>query len=143
MAQSAFIKFVPGSTVPTLSLSEVKEQLAYYRDQLSKTAEQLGWDYDQAGFPYTVETKPDADNQWFYLKGTNPLYSSILFAVGKETADVEDSDSERHFIQVVLPDGATHGDKAKGNELCKFLGRHLKAELHLFNGRVMYFNPRK
>ena len=55
----------------------------------------------------------------------------------------EDSETVTHFIQIVLPDDCTHGDKGKGNELCKHLSRTLRAQLHLFNGRVMYFNPRK
>ncbi|MBP1992705.1 DUF1885 family protein [Paenibacillus eucommiae] len=139
MGQSAYIKLVTGSAVPALSLDELKEKLLHYRDQLSKTAEQLGWEYDEAGFPYTIETKPEADNQWFYLKGTNPLYKYIVFGVGKKQVN----ETDQHFVQVVLPDDATHGDKSKGNELCKHLGKQLKAELHLFNGRIMYFNPRK
>jgi hypothetical protein len=139
MRQSAYIKFVTGSAVPSLTLDELKDKLLHYREQLSHTAQQLGWDYDDAGFPYTIETKPEANNEWFYLKGTNPLYKYIVFGVGSN----QENDEEEHFVQVVLPDDATHGDKSKGNELCKHLGRHLKAELHLFNGRIMYFNPRK
>jgi hypothetical protein len=139
MSQSAYIKFVQGSAVASLTLDELKEQLLHYKDQLAKTAEQLGWEYDDAGFPYTIETKPEGEGKWFYLKGKNQLYKYIVFGVGSEKVGEE----EQHFVQVVLPDGATHGDKAKGNEFCKHLARHLKAELHLFNGRIMYFNPRK
>jgi hypothetical protein len=139
MSQSAYIKFVQGSAVASLTLDELKEQLLHYKDQLAKTAEQLGWEYDDAGFPYTIETKPEGEGKWFYLKGKNQLYKYIVFGVGSEKVGEE----EQHFVQVVLPDGATHGDKAKGNEFCKHLARNLKAELHLFNGRIMYFNPRK
>jgi hypothetical protein len=139
MGQSAYIKLVTGSLVPSLTLDEVKDKLMHYREQLALTAKQLGWDYDEAGFPYTIETKTEGKNEWFYLKGINPLYKYIVFGVGSK----QENDEERHFIQVVLPDDATHGDKSKGNELCKHLGKDLKAELHLFNGRVMYFNPRK
>jgi hypothetical protein len=139
MSQNAYIKLVAGSTVPTLTLDELKEKLLYYREQLSLTAKQLGWEYDDAGFPYTIETKPEGENKWFYLKGTNPLYKYMVMGVGSST----ENDEERHFVQVVLPNDATHGDKSKGNEFCKHLGKQLKAELHLFNGRIMYFNPRK
>lgn len=139
MSQNAYIKLVAGSTVPTLTLDELKEKLLHYREQLSLTAKQLGWEYDDAGFPYTIETKPEGENKWFYLKGTNPLYKYMVMGVGSST----ENDEERHFIQVVLPYDATHGDKSKGNEFCKHLGKQLKAELHLFNGRIMYFNPRK
>jgi hypothetical protein len=139
MGQSAYIKLVTGSTVPSLTLDELKEKLLHYREQLSQTAKQLGWEYDAAGFPYTIESKPEGADQWFYLKGANPLYKYIVFGVGSKHENEED----QHFVQVVLPDDATHGDKSKGNELCKHLGRQLKAELHLFNGRIMYFNPRK
>jgi hypothetical protein len=139
MAQSAYIKFVDGSTVPSLSLDELKGQLMHYKEQLALTGKQLGWDYDHVGFPYTVETRPEAADQWFYLKGIDPLYHYIVMGTGVE----QNGDSNQHYVQVVLPDGSTHGDKAKGNEFCKYLAKLWKAELHLFNGRIMYFNPRK
>ncbi len=81
--------------------------------------------------------KPKANG--FFLKGTNPLYKYIVMGVGTE----KNGDAERHFVQMVLPDGCTHGDKSKGNEFSKYLGKLWKAELQLFNGRTMYFNPRK
>ncbi|KRE51899.1 DUF1885 family protein [Paenibacillus sp. Soil724D2] len=139
MAQSAYIKFVTGSTVAALTLDELKERLLHYREQLSQTSKQLGWEYDEAGFPYTIETKPEGEGKWFYLKGINPLYKYIVIGVGNE----QNQEKEQHYVQVVLPDDATHGDKSKGNEFCKYLSKLLKAELHLFNGRIMYFNPRK
>ena len=139
MSQSAFIKFVEGSTVQSVTLDELKEQLMKYKEQLALTGKQLGWAYDEAGFPYTIETKPEGEGKWFYLKGKNPLYKYIVFGVGKEVRDEQES----HYIQVVLPDDSTHGDKSKANELCRYLGKTYKAELHMFNGRVMYFYPRK
>lgn len=139
MAQSAFVKLVSGSEIATITLDEVKERLLHYRDQLALTAKQLGWEYDQAGFPYTIESKPESDGKWFYLQSTDPLYKFLIFGVGTEQKD----DQQHYFIQIVVPDDATHGDKAKGNELCKYLAKVLKAELHLFNGRVMFFNSRK
>ncbi len=139
MAQSAYIKFVDGSARKTITLDELKEQLIVYRDQTAKTGEQLAWDYADAAFPYSVETKPGQEQLWFYLKGSSKLYRHIVFGVGKQ----EIADKEVQYVQVVLPDDCTHGDKAKGNEFCKYLAKTWQAELQLFNGRTMYYNPRK
>lgn len=139
MSQSAYIKFVEGSAVERLNLDEVKEQLQRYREQTSLTGRQLGWDYTEAAFPYTIETRQGEEHLWFYLKGTSPQYNYILFGVGSNT----DGEKETAYVQVVLPDSATHGDKAKGNELCKYFAKHMKAELTMFNGRTIYYNPRK
>ncbi|PYI54468.1 DUF1885 family protein [Paenibacillus flagellatus] len=139
MAQSAYIYLVDGSAASALTLDELKEHLDRYKEQTSLTGRQLGWDYAASAFPYSVETKPEGEGKWFYLKGLNPLYKYILFGVGTKT----EGDKEKAYVQVTLPDDATHGDKSKGNELCKYLARRLKAELRLFNGRTMYFNPRK
>lgn len=155
MAQSAYLYFVEGSEAASLTLDELKGWLNRYVEQTSITGSQLDWDYADAAFPYTIETKPDAGDQWFYLKGKTPLYHHIIFGIGSKqtdsaTADEASGSSEEapatnqvHYIQVVLPDGSTHGDKAKANEFVKYLGKHLKTETHLFNGRIMYFNPRK
>lgn len=139
MAKSAYIKLVPGSAASSITLDEVKQHLQEYIQQTSNTGKQLSWEYAEAAFPYTIETRYDSEDKWFYLKGTSPLYKYLIFGVGEETSGEE---TVPH-IQVVLPDGCTQGDVAKGNELSKYLARKLKAELHLFNGRVMYFNPRK
>ncbi|UVI32242.1 DUF1885 family protein [Paenibacillus spongiae] len=139
MGQSAYITFTDGSLVERLDLDQVKTQLNRYCEQTSLTGRQLGWDYTEAAFPYTVETKPGEEDRWFYLKGTSPLYNYILFGVGTK----QDGDRERAYVQVVLPDSATHGDKAKGNELCKYMAKQLQAELKMFNGRTIYYNPRK
>jgi hypothetical protein len=159
VAQSAYIKLVKGSAMESITLDEVKQKLELYISRVTHTGQQLSWQYADAAFPYTFESKPDSEGKWFYLKGKNKLYHYLIFGVGKETYEEENTrpkldgeegeeetfteTKERHFVQVVLPDGATHGDKSKGNEYCKYLGKELKAELHLFNGRVMYFNPRK
>ena len=37
----------------------------------------------------------------------------------------------------------TYGDKGKATEYAKFVAKNLQGELHLFNGRIMYFNKRK
>lgn len=139
MSQSAYIKLVEGSTVASMSLDDVKEEFLGYQDQTSNTGQQLDWGYADAAFPYTIETKPEGEGKWFYLKGKDDFYKHIVIGVDSEVVE----DEKRHFIQIVLPDDCTHGDKSKGNEFCKYLSRRLKAELHLFNGRVMYFNPRK
>ncbi|MBW5444732.1 DUF1885 family protein [Cohnella sp. CFH 77786] len=139
MSQSAYISLVQGSAMQEITLDGVKEQLRQYREQTEQTGRQLGWDYAGAAFPYSVEQKPEARDLWFYLKGTNPLYRNIVIGTGiRETENGSVS-----YIQVVLPDGSTHGDKAKANELCKWIGKRLQAEVKMFNGRTLYFNPRK
>lgn len=140
MSQSAYIKFVEGSAVPSLSLDELKDLLLKYKEQLALTGQQLGWEYEDKGFPYTIETKPEGEGKWFILKATNGYYKYILAGIGQEDRD---DGNARHYVQITLPDGASSGDKSKANEFCKHLAVKLKAELHLFNGRVMYFNPRK
>ncbi|QHW30319.1 DUF1885 family protein [Paenibacillus rhizovicinus] len=139
MSQSAYIKFVQGSAVDALSLSEVKDRLNRYKEQTGLTGQQLDWDYAEAAFPYTVETKSGEEDRWFYLKGTTPQYNYIMFGVGTET----NGEKTVSHVQVVLPDTATHGDKSKANELCKYMAKQLQAELKMFNGRTIYFNPRK
>lgn len=139
MSQSAYIKLVQGSERSSITLEEVKELLHTYTEQTAKTGEQLDWSYAEAAFPYTIEAKPGSEEEWFYLKGNHPYYKYMIFGVGTEARE----EDEVAHIQIVLPDNCTHGDKSKANELTKHLGRKLKAETHLFNGRVMYFNPRK
>jgi hypothetical protein len=139
MSQSAYLYFTEGSSVPSVTLEELEGYLLRYREQTAKTGEQLDWSYADAAFPYTIEKKPEGDGVWFYLKAKDEPYKYIVFGVGSKT----ENDAQKHYVHVVLPDGSTHADKSKGNELCKYLARTLKTELHLFNGRVMYFNPRK
>jgi hypothetical protein len=141
LGKSAYITFVEGSTVQQVSLNDVKEMLNQYIVRAKKTAEQIDYPYEEVAFPYTIEEKPEAQGKWFYLKGTNPkLYKYILFGVGSRPTE---DGSEQHFIQVTLTDFSTAGDKGKANEFCKYLAKHYKAELTLFNSRKMYFNPRK
>ncbi|EXX85569.1 hypothetical protein BG53_02200 [Paenibacillus darwinianus] len=139
MSQSAYIRFVNGSAVEQLTLDGVKERLGRYREQTTLTGRQLDWEYADAAFPYTIETKPGEEDRWFYLKGADPLYRYLVIGVDQ----TEENGKDVHFVQVVLPDDATHGDKAKGNEFCKYLAKHLQAELKMFNGRTIYYNPRK
>jgi len=138
MSQSAYIKLVPASNVQQMTLDDVKGWLRHYQEQTALTGEQLGWDYREAAFPYTMETKQD--DRWFYLKGINSHYNYIIFGMNKAASAAGD---QVPCIQVVLPDEATHGDKAKANELCKYIAKRLQGELTMFNGRTTYYYPRK
>lgn len=146
MGNSAYIKLVDASTTQTVRLEDVKEKFQRYVEMTSKTGQQLGWSYANAAFPYTIVEKPEGKDQWFYLKGTNELYKYIVVGVGSKQnpeQGEQDNASASHYIQVVLPEGSTHGDKSKANEFCKFLAKEFQAELDLFNGRTMYYYPRK
>lgn len=141
MGKSAYIKLVKGSSRQKISLNEVKEELDLLIEKTTRTGKQLGWDYASAAFPYSVEERTSDGNQWLLLKGREPrLYKYLLIGVdpGQEVGTASFPQ-----IQVAVPDGATHGDTAKANEYCRYLAQIFQAELHLFNGRVMYFNPRK
>ncbi|MGC4375487.1 DUF1885 family protein [Fictibacillus sp. Mic-4] len=143
MANNAYIKLVPASAKQSITLQEVKDLLLYYKDITSKTGDQLAWKYEEASFPYTIEEKREANSRWFYLKGTDPRqYKYIMIGIDEEASE-ENSEEQTMYIQVTVPDGATHGDKGKANEFCKFLAKKLSAELHLFNGRIMYYYKRK
>ncbi|WP_232698325.1 DUF1885 family protein [Brevibacillus daliensis] len=138
--QSAYIYLVDGSAASTITLDELKELMSIFREKTNKTGAQLGWDYGNAAFPYQLEQPQDAADSYFLLKGNDPhLYKYLIMGVGKST----EQNQERSFIQVTVPDTATQNDKNKGNEFCRYLARELKGELHLFNGRVQYFQPRK
>ncbi|MBA4601207.1 DUF1885 family protein [Thermoactinomyces sp. AMNI-1] len=138
MGKSAFIKLVPGSKQETVTLDDVKALLDSYCDIKSKTGKQLGWDYEEAAFPYDLEKQEQDGVPYLLLKGRKPeQYNYIIMGVSRE------EESGTPYIQVVLPKNATEGDWAKGNEFSKFIAQHLKGELHLFNGRVMYYNNRK
>lgn len=146
MSQNAYIKLVPASEKQVVTIDEIKDMFTYYKSITSKTGEQLSWGYSEAAFPYTIEEKDEANNAWFYLKGIDPRKNRyILIGVGFEQKDVETDSPENQqcYIQVSLTDISTHGDKGKANEFCKFLATKLKGELHLFNGRVMYYYPKK
>ena len=138
--QSAFIYFVEGSTATHVDIEDVKEKFNRYIDMTKKTGEQLGWSYADSAFPYMLEERPEGQGSWFLLRGKDPsVYKVIVVGVGAKEVDGK----ERHYIQVSLPDSSTNGDKGKANEFCRYLARDYKAELHLFNKRVQYFQPRK
>jgi len=143
MGNSAYIKLVKASTVSKITLQDVKDKFERYVNMTTKTGQQLGWNYAEAAFPYRIVEKPEGKDQWFYLKGHDEnLYRYIVIGVGSETLPGENNE-EQYYIQVVLPEGSTHGDKAKANEFCKYLAKEFQAELHMFNDRVMYYYPRK
>jgi hypothetical protein len=143
MGESAYIKLVNASKQQTITLDEVIGLFKYYKEITGKTGEQLGWSYKDAAFPYDLSEK--RDDIWFYLKGTDPRnYKYIVVGVGKEEVTNTDEQTDQlSYIQVVLPEGATHGDKGKATEFCKFLAKKLEGELHLYNKRIMYFYKRK
>lgn len=138
MKKSAYIKLVEQSTKTEITLSEVKELLETYIGRLKKTGEQLDWDYASAAFPYTMEEREQDGIPYLLLTSTEEdLYRYLWLGISKE------EDTGQTYIQVVIPENATHGDVGKANEFCRFLAKELKAELTMFNQRVMYFQPRK
>ncbi|MED1862763.1 DUF1885 family protein [Fictibacillus nanhaiensis] len=142
MSQSAYVKLVPASEKQVITIDELKDLLLYYRSITTKTGEQLSWGYADAAFPYTIEEKEEAAGQWFYLKGIDQRKNKYIL-VGLGTEKDANVDHDINYIQVTLTEVSTHGDKGKANEFCKFIASKLKGELHLFNGRVMYYYPKK
>jgi hypothetical protein len=145
VGKSAYIRLVDQSTTSQIDLEDVKQKLEHYISMTTKTGQQLAWDYAGAAFPYKIVEPPEGKGKWFYLKGNNPnLYKHIVVGVGADQAtDQEGQEKKNNYIQIVLPDDATHGDKSKANEFCKYLAKTYQAKLELFNGRVMYCYPRK
>lgn len=144
MASNAYIKLVPSSAKENITTDEVKELFHYYKDITAKTGQQVEWKYNEAAFPYDLKEKEEGKGKWFYLDSNHDRYNVILLGIDKETVRNEDgSEREQSYIQITLPESATFGDKGKANEFCRFLAKKLQGELHLFNGRVMYFYPRK
>ncbi|WP_180316797.1 DUF1885 family protein [Cytobacillus eiseniae] len=144
MASNAYIKLVPSSAKGDISTAEVKDLFQYFKEITAKTGKQVDWKYNEAAFPYELKEMEDGKGEWFYLKSANDRYNIILLGVDKETVHNEDgSEHEQTYIQITLPETSTYGDKGKANEFCRFLAKKLKGELHLFNGRIMYFYPRK
>jgi hypothetical protein len=137
MGQSAFIKLVDGAKQDQITLEDVKQLLQNYIKMTCYTGQQLGWDYHRAAFPYDIKEQEQEGLTYLMLKGNDSTYYNyLIIGTGQEQQGIS-------FIQVVLPSSATHGDKAKANEYCKFLGKKLKGELHLFNGRIIFYNKHK
>ncbi len=144
MANRAYIKLVKQSKQETISLNELKDIFHYYKNITSKTGTQLDWSYGEAAFPYEIYPFPGNEDNYFYLKSSISRYNYIVFGIGEEIIrNQENEEEKRTYIEIILPEGSTHGDKGKANEFCKFLSKKLEGELHLFNGRVMYYYKRK
>lgn len=144
LASNAYIKLVPSSVKENITIEEIKDLFQYFKEITAKTGDQVDWKYNESAFPYEMKEKPEGKGQWFYLHSDHDRYNTILLGVDKELIRGEDgSEREQSYIQITLPETATFGDKGKANEFCKFLGKKLQGELHLFNGRIMYFYPRK
>ncbi|MBE2912901.1 DUF1885 family protein [Anoxybacillus flavithermus] len=126
MAYTATIELVPASTWETVTLEQCKQLLEQFRDIARKTGEQLGWDYEQYAFPYDIVINEDR----IILVGKDARYHMIECRIHERA------------VEFALPKQATHGDKGKANELCKFFAKRMAGKLHLFNGRVMYYYKR-
>lgn len=135
MASNAYIKLGSQSIQQEVTLDDVRNVLKYYQEITQKTGHQLGWHYGKAAFPYEFAETSEGEGNWFYLRATDKEnYRYIALAVD---SDQEGNDGGCNLIQVTLPDNATHGDKGKANEFCKFLAKKFHGELQLFNGRIM------
>lgn len=144
MSSNAYIKLVPSSTQQAISTDELKELFNFYKQITAKTGDQVDWNYESSAFPYDLKEKEDAKGTWFYLSSSHDRYNAIIFGIDKETIVSEDgTEREQSYIQITLPPTATAGDKGKANEFSKFIAKKVQGELHLFNDRIMYFNPRK
>jgi hypothetical protein len=144
MANNAYIKLVPASEKQSVTIDDLKELFSYYQEITSKTGTQLGWNYSQTAFPYELIEQADSHGKWFYLSSNVDRYYAILIGVDQEKVlDEDGTEREQSYVQITLTDASTEGDKGKANEFCKFIAKKLKGELHLFNGRIMYFYPRK
>ncbi len=140
MSNQAYIKLVPSSAKQTITIDELKELLEYYKEITTKTGEQLSWQYGQAAFPYEME---EVMNQQLILTSNHERYHSIKLSIDEEKDSNNNDHAPQTSIQFTLTASSTYGDKGKANELCKFLANKLQGELHLFNGRIMYYYKRK
>ncbi|MCH5584004.1 DUF1885 family protein [Shimazuella sp. AN120528] len=130
MKKSAYIR-----RTETIELADVQNTLNYYREMTRNTGKQLAWDYEAAAFPYTMEEKETDGTKYLLLTGNDPhLNNHIVIGVGQK------EDTQQYYVQIVLPEDATHHDVAKGNEYAKFIAKQLKGELQLFNGRIMAYS---
>jgi hypothetical protein len=142
---NAYIKLVPSSIQQTITVGELKELFEYYKQITSKTASQINWTYEQAAFPYELKEQSIDHHHGIYLSAHNDeRYREIFITIEQETITNEDlTESVQTSIRLTLSSRSTYGDKGKANEFCKFLAKKLQGELHLFNGRIMYYYRRK
>jgi hypothetical protein len=124
MAVNAYIKLVPSSAKETVTIEEVKELFHYYKNNTTKTGNQIGWQYGESAFPYEIKETAEGKGKWFYLQSDHENYYAILIGVDQETVRNEDGQElEQTYIQVTLPEQSTYGDKGKANEFCKYLAK--------------------
>ncbi|WP_084786835.1 DUF1885 family protein [Bacillus tuaregi] len=144
MSSTAYIKLVPASIKQTITMEELKEMLEYYKEITTKTGEQLSWPYSQAAFPYEIKEEINNHKTVLCLAATQDRYHSIWLSIEQSQAvNTNTDEAPQTYIQLLLSNRSTHGDKGKANELSKFLAKKLQGELQLFNGRVMYYYKRK
>lgn len=144
MGRNAYIKLVPASNKEAITIQEVQELLTYYKEITKKTGEQVSWEYNDAALPYEITQKQLDNRSILHLSSSVSRFKTILIGVGNEQVEDENGETrEQYYVQISLTGASTHGDKGKANELCKFLAKKLEGELHLFNGRVMYYYKRK
>lgn len=145
MSSNAYVKLVKASKQQSVSIDELKEIFHQYQASMKKAGSQLNWDYSEAAFPYDIHDLKDGDGNWIYLKSNRSRYNYIVFGIQKEQVeqDKQEEAIEQTYIQAILPEGATHGDKGKAVEFLKLLGEKFAGEVHLFNSRIMYFYKRK
>ncbi|KAA9026025.1 DUF1885 family protein [Niallia endozanthoxylica] len=144
MANQAYIKLVPSSVKQTITIDELKETLEYYKEITGKTGEQLNWQYNEAAFPYEITEEIVNNTKQLILISNHERYHSITLSINEEKASNSDeNEAIQTYIQLTLTNRSTYGDKGKANEFCKFLANKFQGELHLFNGRIMYYYKRK
>lgn len=144
VAENAFIKLVPSSAKQNITIDEVKELFHYYKEITEKTGDQVDWSYEDTAFPYEIKETEEGKGKWFYLHSNHERYNLMVIGIDKEVVhDENDEEKILTYIQITLTEQSTHGDKGKANEFCKFLAKKLMGELYLFNGRIMYYYPRK
>lgn len=144
MGNHAYIKLVSASKEASISLQGVKELLDKYVEISKKTGEQHNWDYENFSFPYKMEMPPNDAGVKLKLVPKQDRYEGFLAEIGHEELEDESGNkSMQHMIQVSLLPNSTNGDKDRAIDYCKFMAKQLAGELHLFNGRIMYFYPRK
>jgi hypothetical protein len=142
--ENAYIKLVSASEKQSITIDELKDYFEYYKEITTKAGKQVDWNYSESAFPYVIKETAEGKGKWFYLSATQDGYYIILVGIDQETIQTESGETvEQTYIQITLPEKSTAGDKGKANEFLKFLAKKLKGELHLFNGRVMYYYPRK
>ena len=145
MSSSTFIKLKDGSVQEDITIEDVKEMIDLYKQSTSHTAKQVAWDYQDRAFPYALKETNEGKGQWFYLYSEQKGYHLMAIGIDYEYITVPEEKSKQRipYIEISLSKHSTNGDKSKANEFAKFLSKKLKAELHLFNGRIIHYHLKK